>query len=156
MADNEITYDYGIRGEQWMTATNPKKPQKPQKATFELYRKRRYCPVPGCTVKKALRKLPNHLSGTHPSISLEERTRYLKVAKYMGPKEGPVQAAHLSQRCISTFFSSMKALPDTSLKRTTLFPISGKREIKARERGRQEGKHLTVRPKRKERERQKQ
>ena len=134
MADDEITYDYGIRGEQWMTATSPKKPQKPQKATFELYRKRKYCPVPGCTVKKALIKLPNHLSGTHPSISLKERTRYLKVAKYMGPKEGPVQAAHVSQRCISTFFPRMKALPNTSLSEED-DPLSHKRQKRNKSKG---------------------
>ena len=50
--------DYGVRGLTWM-APSPKKPDTPKKSgskpkyNFELYRKRYFCPVPGCTSDKA-------------------------------------------------------------------------------------------------------
>ena len=71
--NEELSYDYGIRAESWMTATSPKKPNPSrQKYSLETYRRRRYCPVPGCSSSKPLKKLSNHLTALHPDITMEQ------------------------------------------------------------------------------------
>ena len=58
----ELVYDYGKCDQSWMTAASPRRPQAPSKS-FESYRRRRFCPVPGCTSKKPLKKLVCSASG---------------------------------------------------------------------------------------------
>ena len=87
-ANEEFLYDYGVRGLEWMRKTSlaasPKK-KKTRSTSFEAYRRRRYCPVPGCPMRMPLKKLPNHLQQMHPSLTKEEMARILKVAKYQAP-----------------------------------------------------------------------
>ena len=84
-------YDYGVRGEDWMTACSASMPPVKRKYSFETYRKRRYCPVPGCTSRKPLKKLSNHLTALHPGISPQQRAKYLKDAKVFEKQKGPLQ-----------------------------------------------------------------
>ena len=104
----ELLYDYGVRGESWMMAQNPQVSPKKDKpsTTFEQYRRRRFCPVPGCPVKKPLKKLPNHLKTMHSALTPHEAKTYLQKAKYATPGAGPLQAPAQTQRILSTFFSS--------------------------------------------------
>ena len=87
-ANEQFLYDYRVRGLEWMRKTSlaasPKK-KKTCSTSFEAYRRRRYCPVPGCPMRKPLKKLPNHLQQMHPSLTKEEKARMLKVAKYQAP-----------------------------------------------------------------------
>ena len=80
-ADEDLLYDYGMRRLDWMCktspATSPKK-KKTHSTSFEGYRQRCYCPVPGCPVRKPLKKLLNHLQQMHPSLTKEEKARMLK------------------------------------------------------------------------------
>ena len=78
----QITYDYGIRNE---SAVSPKKSDNhPPKHSLESYRRFRFCPVPGCTTRKPLKKLSNHLTALHPGRAKWER--YLKEAKRAEPR----------------------------------------------------------------------
>ena len=70
----ELSYDYGVRGEPWMRSRKGK--EKKVKCSMEKYRKRRFCPVPGCPSKKPLKKLPNHLKALHPDLSKDDRIKY--------------------------------------------------------------------------------
>ena len=74
--------------------------------SFEQYRRQRFYPVPGCPVKKPLKKLPNHLKTMHSALTLHEAKTYLQKAKYVTPGAGPLQAPAPMQRILSTFFSS--------------------------------------------------
>ena len=83
---DEITYDYGVRGLTWMAPSpvkldRTKKSGSKPKYNLEEYRKRYFCPVPGCTSNKAQKKLANHIAIEHRSISTEERHAYLAKAK---------------------------------------------------------------------------
>lgn len=62
--------------------------------SFEIYRKKKVCPVKGCTAR-AQKKLSNHIIKMHPEVTTSERCELLKVAKvaprnYVPPKKGQV------------------------------------------------------------------
>ena len=102
----ELCYDYGVRGMSWMVGESPKKPAVGrQKFSSERYRRRKFCPVPGCMVTKPLKKLSNHLSYRHPGLSKQDRADFLAKAKPAGASiAGPVQTPAPSQASLSSFF----------------------------------------------------
>lgn len=82
--------------------------------SLEMYRRKRYCPVPGCSSNKPLKKLSNHLTALHPGLSPQERQKYLKEAKGANSgQSGLVKNPSLEQRSLSSFFSS-EAGPSSS------------------------------------------
>ena len=127
-ANEELLYDYGVRGLDWMVKSptpSPKKKGKTPVKSFESYRRRRFCPVPGCPVRKALKKLPNHLKQKHPALTSEESARMLRIAKYQAPGGGQVRNPALTQKTIAAFFGQ-EAMGDEpaskSSKRSTTTP----------------------------------
>ena len=104
----QLTYDYGIRNQSWMIAVSPKKADNcPQKCSSEAKRRFSFCPVPGCTSRKPLKKLSNHLTALHPGITKLEREKYLREAKKAEPRTHAATQVPLKvQRTLSGFLGS--------------------------------------------------
>lgn len=77
--------------------------QPSRKFSLESYRKYKYCPVPGCPLRKPKKKLANHISMYHPEISKARQLRYLKEAKVAGSKLGQKQVPGPSQPRIEKY-----------------------------------------------------
>ena len=103
-AGEELYYDYGVRGLDWMS----KSPVKERRATHKRKRRiPRHCPVPDCHVSKPLLKLSQHLKQSHCSLSASERQKYLQEARERASKatSGPLQIPAPSQRSLTGYLS---------------------------------------------------
>lgn len=122
----ELLYDYGVRGASWMVSESPKKAAAgPRKFSLEQYRRRRFCPVPGCKVTKPLKKLSNHLTYSHPGLSKQDRMDFLARAKHSGAGiAGPAQTPSSSQASITSFFQSTPEMHHTEPR---VDPAAGKK-----------------------------
>ena len=92
----------------WMKGKGKQpKGKHPTKKSMERYKKCRYCPVvPGCFLKKHLKKLTNHFKALHPELSKDDRRRDLKCAKYTTDSMcHPVQAKLSSQPSLEQWVS---------------------------------------------------
>ena len=137
----ELCYDYGVRGLTWMLAESPKKPAaRPRKFSLEHYRRRRFCPVPGCSVTKPLKKLSNHLTYRHPGLSKQDRADFLAKAKIAGLHHttAPVQTPSPTQASLSSYFQPVSS--------STLHHAEPQVDTPARRKGRvgRKGKAPTV------------
>lgn len=110
----ELLYDYGIRSEPWMEGSSVAraKPTKGKTPSMEKYRKRRYCPVEGCSSDKPLKKLSNHLVAMHPSLTAAERKMYLKSAKraHSRTMSSPLQTKAANQHSITQWLPKQTAI----------------------------------------------
>ena len=103
------------------------------------YRKYKFCPVSGCPCKQPLKKLSNHLTRQHPTLTHQQRKRCLKAAKvaYNPAKLKKHHQVVIAGQPTLHFFTSppRSPSPDTTQKRqrSTMhflrFPVEAGTEI---------------------------
>ena len=107
-AGEELTWDYGDRSSsfEWLKGKGRKRGSGPKRAPHpkrhksddeeeeeelapvkkkgsqEHYRRSRYCPVPGCSSQKPLKKISNHLKTFHQDLTPQQHQLFLKSARY--------------------------------------------------------------------------